>query len=100
MGHTSDDEVFRHLSTVHDPMTGHPSKPTVVSTPDGATSQEGASVVEGDPLHLPGEMAPKDLKPSLSSEDDKPEDDDLLSKWHCLVALTLASMSAKFTLYF
>jgi hypothetical protein len=54
----------------------------------GEGSQEGAESsagnVDNDALHIPTD---KDLKPSISSEEDKPEDDDLLSKlvagMHC-----------------
>ena len=91
LGRGQDDEVFRHLEGQRAQLLAHPPPKQGEAGPGTARggqggegrvasegNQERGGTEEGDALHLPVD---KDLKPSISSEDDKPEDDDLLSKF-------------------
>ena len=82
MGRTPEDEVFQQLEGQRTPLLPHPgpkveegAETEAGGSQDGGAAEDGEG--EGDALQLPVD---KDLKPSISSEDDKPEDDDLLSK--------------------
>ena len=91
LGRGQDDEVFRQLEGQRAQLLAHPPSKQGEAGPGTARggqggegpvasegNQERGGTEEGDALHLPVD---KDLKPSISSEDDKPEDDDLLSKF-------------------
>ena len=91
LGRAQEDEVFGQLEGQRTQLLAQPPTKQGEVGPVGAGGgqagegpaasegrQERGGTEEGDALHLPVD---KDLKPSISSEDDKPEDDDLLSKF-------------------